>query len=257
MTCVLGHQWTGVCMAFAVTAPMGWEAEALLHQHLWCTVSVFIRVSWEYQQTGRNTTHWPVSVTHSYWSDVCWLLKWINYADYCTWQMLHNSDSVSTPHHEWCYLWSCWNWQDRNHQRPRPVTRHHGLCVQLLRANGLQGLQNTIHCLRNTIFAHLSLLNALFLSLSSCLFQSIGNIYKGLAQTGVWGCFDEFNRISVEVLSVVAVQVKTIQDAVRNKKQRSGPSHSISQFPVPECSVVSCSIRYLLHSTQFHSLCFL
>ncbi|TKS79999.1 Dynein heavy chain 11, axonemal [Collichthys lucidus] len=29
-----------------------------------------------------------------------------------------------------------------------------------------------------------------------------------------------FNRISVEVLSVVAVQVKTIQDAVRNKKQR-------------------------------------
>ncbi|VDN25471.1 unnamed protein product [Dibothriocephalus latus] len=51
-------------------------------------------------------------------------------------------------------------------------------------------------------------------------YKSCGNIYKGLAQSGAWGCFDEFNRISVDVLSVVAVQVKCIQDAIRDKRTR-------------------------------------
>uniref|UniRef100_A0A8C4U9P4 Dynein axonemal heavy chain 17 n=1 Tax=Falco tinnunculus TaxID=100819 RepID=A0A8C4U9P4_FALTI len=50
-------------------------------------------------------------------------------------------------------------------------------------------------------------------------YKSCGNTYKGLAQTGTWGCFDEFNSISVEVLSVIAVQVKCVQDAIRAKKK--------------------------------------
>jgi dynein heavy chain len=64
-------------------------------------------------------------------------------------------------------------------------------------------------------------------------YKMMEKFFLGLIQTGAWTCLDEFNRINIEVLSVIAAQLNEIKIALQSHQQKF-TFQGITDVPIRE-----------------------
>lgn len=85
---------------------------------------------------------------------------------------------------------------------------------------------------------------------SSLNFDSLLKFFKGFASGGSWSCFDEFNRIGPEVLSVISQTIMTINTALREQRTDIVLGDDDKVLPFNDC----CAIFITMNpSTSFGS----
>ena len=63
--------------------------------------------------------------------------------------------------------------------------------------------------------------------------QSMSKIFMGLCRSGAWGCFDEFNRLTENVLSAISMDIQTIQYHLMSKQNKvilQGTENELSPY---------------------------